>query len=53
MISTLLTINSEMGPDDIFDIQAFNFQDIFNLGNNQVGGAAVSVESCGDGPGNP
>ena len=53
MIFTLLTINSEMGPDDIFDIQAFDLQDIFNLGNNQVGGAAVSVESCGDGPSNP
>ena len=54
MIYTLLTINGEMGPDDIFDIQDFNLHDIFNLGhNNQVGGPAVSAESCGDGPGNP
>ena len=54
MIYTLLTMNGEMGPDDIFDIQDFNLHDIFNLGsNNQVGGAAVSVESCGDGPSNP
>ena len=54
MIFTLVALHVEIEPDDIFDIQDFNLHDIFNLGiNNQVGGAAVSVESCGDGPSNP
>ena len=54
MIFTLVALHVEIEPDDIFDIQDFNLHDIFNLGhNNQVGGAAVSAESCGDGPGNP